>query len=353
MAGAGWNGGERGGNAAGLGSLAPGGGYRSEAERPRTAYFGRGSQLAALFAAEGLAVPATGVCYPRRLPRASAPAEARHTANRRAGAAGHSGARRSRPVICPWRNLAGMAQVLCSSRCSFLIAAVLLSCCVTAQPTRIIFISSVSALARSDAQEKRKFLLLPGEEGVAEMDLQFLEYAGYVRRLLGETGFVPASSVDDADAIVFLSYGIGDPKEHVYSYSVPVWGQTGVSSSYTTGTVSTNGSYSGSTTYVPTYGVTGHSSHVGTYTTYTRFMRVAAFDAREYVKSQKLIQVWTTTVVSTGSSGDLRRVFPYMAAACRRLVSVSTPESVKISVPEGDPYVEWLLAKPRATPTVR
>ena len=198
---------------------------------------------------------------------------------------------------------------------SLCVGVTLLSSCATTR-----FKSNVDSLAQPDAVAKKRFVLLPGGKGVEVSDLQFLEFASYVERIFTEKGFVKATSVPDADVAIFLAYAIGDPQTYQYAYSLSNWGQTGVSSSNTRGTITSYGgtaSYSGTTTYTPTYGITGSTTYVGTDTVYTRFLFLDAYDVSAYMKEKKMAQVWKTSVVSTGSSGDLRLVVPYMVAAMR------------------------------------
>jgi hypothetical protein len=173
------------------------------------------------------------------------------------------------------------------------------------------FESRIDSLAKPDATEKKRYVLLPGNKDVEATDLQFLEYAGYVEKVLSDKGFVRSSSFDDSDVAVVMAYAIGDPQTHHHTYSVPIWGKTGVSSSQTYGTVTSFGgsaSYSGTTTYTPTYGITGYSTNVASQTTYTRFLVLDAYDIAVYKRDKRIEQVWTTRVVSTGSSDDLLRI---------------------------------------------
>jgi len=160
-----------------------------------------------------------------------------------------------------------------------------------------------------------------------------------VNRALIKQGFVPAESFESANIEILLAYGIGDPQEHLYSYSLPTWGQTGVSSSYTTGMVSSYGSYSGITTYTPTYGVTSSTSYIGSYTTYFRYMILYAVDLDEYKNTKKEVQLWKTSVTSSGSSGDLRRVFPILVAASNQYIATNTGKKVTVNLYEEDEQV--------------
>jgi len=218
-------------------------------------------------------------------------------------------------------------------------AAALMSGCATTGPRFHVNVDSISSEGSS---VKKTYILLPGNKDTSAEDLQFKEFATYVHRALAAKGYVPADSIEKAELAVFLAYGIGDPTERLYSYSLPVWGQTGVSSSTTFGTLSTYGSYgtySGTTTYTPTYGVTGYTSHVGSYTTYFRFMLLDAYDLDTYRRQKKLSQSWRTTVTSTGSSGDLRRVFPILVAGSKSYLGSNTGQKVQVVLDEEDAAV--------------
>jgi hypothetical protein len=197
-------------------------------------------------------------------------------------------------------------------------------------------------LSASIQTARKHFVLLPGNKDTSVTDLQFREYAAYIDRALVSRGYVPAESIDKADLAVFVIYGIGNPQEHQYSYSIPTFGQTGVSSSSTYGTLNTYGSfgtYSGTTTYTPTYGITGSTSHIRTYTTYFRFLVLDALNLSEYKQTKKEVQLWKTTITSTGSSGDLRRVFPYMVTASMPHIGTNTGQQIKVILEENDPAV--------------
>jgi len=205
-------------------------------------------------------------------------------------------------------------------------------------PTVPSFKVNVDTIGNAEESAK-SYLLLPGNKDTKVEDLMFKEYSSYIDRALSDLGFVKAENFENADIAIFLGYGIGDPQEQQYTYSLPTWGQTGVSSSYTTGTVSSYGnygSYSGTTTYTPTYGVTGSTTHSGSYTTYFRFMYLHAVDLNEYKKSKQEIQLWKTTVTSSGLSGDLRRVFPVLVAASKNHIGKNTGNMVTVNLSEND-----------------
>jgi hypothetical protein len=209
----------------------------------------------------------------------------------------------------------------------------------------VLFESRINSLSQADALTKLRYVLLPGNKDVSADDLQFREYASYLEIALAERGFKKAVDIKDADIAIFLAYGIGDPKTNYYSYSMPTWGQTGVSGSYTTGNVNVYGNtaiYSQNTTYTPTYGITGYTSNLASHTTFTRYIFIDAIDNMAFKQDQKMLPVWKTSVFSTGSSGDLRRVFPVMVAAMKPYLGANTRQSITINLDENDPAVQKL-----------
>ena len=229
-----------------------------------------------------------------------------------------------------------------------LLAAVLLvSGCATMGPPQ--FNVAVNSLASPAAATEKTYILLPGNKDVTWNDLQFQEYAGYLMRVLAAHGFVPVKSAEKADVAIVLFYGIGDPETHQYSYSLPVFGQTGVASSNTYGTISSYGgsaSYSGTTTYTPSYGVTGYTSQTGSYTTYFRYAKIAAYDYQKYLQTKEQVELWKTTITSIGSSGDLRQVFPILIAAASPYIASNTGKQVHVSLYEADPVVKAVKGEP-------
>ncbi|MCG9712099.1 hypothetical protein L1D29_04620 [Shewanella insulae] len=226
-----------------------------------------------------------------------------------------------------------------------LLAVVILAGCATTPQFHV----NVDSISAPGASKKTEYILLPGLKDVNEGDLQYQEYASYVERALQSNGYTKATNFQDADIAIFLAYGIGEPENHQYTYSLPTWGQTGVASSNTYGTVNTYGNtatYSGTTFYTPTYGVTGSTTHTGSYTTFFRYMFLDAVDLDEYRKTKKEKQIWKTTVTSTGTSGDLRQVFPILVAASKPHIGTNTGKKVNVILKEADQRVMEIKGEP-------
>lgn len=203
---------------------------------------------------------------------------------------------------------------------------------------------NVDAISSGKLLSSSECIILPADPNTMADQLQHEEYSKYIRRALEKKGYRVAEKIEDAGVVVFLKYGISEPHESVYSYSTPVWGQTGVSSSHTTGTIHSYGSgmasFSGTTTHMPEYGITGYQTHIGTRITYTRFVQLSAYDLEEHRKTNEEIQLWGATAVSTGSSGDLRLVFPVMVAALAEYIGEDTGKQIRVILCESDKRVQ-------------
>jgi hypothetical protein len=223
----------------------------------------------------------------------------------------------------------------------FVLILALMSGCATTSNFKV----GINSYGRSIPQDGNTYILVPSEKGTTINDLEFIEFSAYVERALREKGMKRVSESDSPDIAIFLYYGIGDPETSEYSYSLPIWGQTGVSSSYTSGSVNVYGNsatYSGTTTYTPTYGITGYRNIQESYTTFTRHIDMVAYDINEYRRSGEGIVLWDTRITSIGRSGDLRRVFPIMIAAAIDLIGTNTGKMIIVSLKETDEEVKFL-----------
>ncbi|MGB9731219.1 DUF4136 domain-containing protein [Calditerrivibrio nitroreducens] len=152
-----------------------------------------------------------------------------------------------------------------------------------------------------------KYATLPKKS--QEGSLEHKYYEQLIKTELNKLGYVE-TPVDDADVIVFLDYGIDIGRDVVSSY--PIIGQTGISSSYTTGTIKNKGgysTYSGTTYHTPTYGVVG--SGTSSDRLYTRFLRMEFQDRSEFAAG-KVKKLYEALVISEGSINQLAKVMPAM-----------------------------------------
>ncbi len=195
--------------------------------------------------------------------------------------------------------------------------------------------TSVSSLASEDSSTFKSYVLIPSSNSVSINDLQFKEYSSYVKRLLKKNGYKDSQDKENPDLVIFVGYGIGEPEQSQYTYSMPIFGTTptGV---YTLNATSTNNGgttqLDGTLTQQRALAVTGYSTHTNIRTNYTRHLELYAVNLSEYQLTGEVLPVWQSTVVSRGSNGDLRYVFPYLVAALDGLVGIDSGSSVNVTV---------------------
>jgi hypothetical protein len=183
-------------------------------------------------------------------------------------------------------------------------------CCESYQ-VRVNSVSSDAAIAAKD------YALVPGMEGVREHDLKFREYSEYVHRGLQRKGFNQVEC-ESADVIVVVGHGVREPTTHYYIETHPAASKTDWNRHY--------------------YGPYGWQTGLDSYKTYTRYLIVGGYEAERFRQSEgkDLIELWKTTVETTGLSCNLRRVMPVLAAAACDYVGRDTGGKVDITVGEAD-----------------
>jgi len=152
------------------------------------------------------------------------------------------------------------------------------------------------------------FIPLKDQEG----SLEYETYKGLIRTELTKYQYTEVP-IERAEVVVAFGYGIDTGKDKISS--IPQYGQTGVSSSTTYGTISTYGNYgtySGATIYTPTFGVTGYQTV--SQTQYTRQVWLHIVD-NESLRRGKVKKVYEANVVSRGSSSQIAKVMPALIKA--------------------------------------
>jgi len=154
----------------------------------------------------------------------------------------------------------------------------------------------------------RTFIVVPDptQDGKQEFNLYGRDIAGHLAR----TGLVETQVFAQAEFVVMLSYNIGNGQ--TVTSQVPLWGQTGGGTSYTTGTVSNpysvgSTNFSATTTTAPTYGYVGSTSV--TETVYTRHLEIALIDrAKTTNPNERLVYAFEGKAISSGSNATFHAV---------------------------------------------
>ena len=165
-----------------------------------------------------------------------------------------------------------------------------------------------------------------------------LEYQAFAEKLAAkftQIGLRVTEIEKGPDYVALLNYGIDDGQPVTETHSIPRWGQTGVSSSYTTGTITSHGrtgSFIGTTTYTPTYGVTGYSTATTTSMVYSRAVIISLRRYRGAVGGDFPV-VMEMTITSSGPCGSLASVMDEMLTAAFDDFPGENGSSRTVSVP--------------------
>jgi len=217
---------------------------------------------------------------------------------------------------------------------SYLLVTISLLLNFSCTPTKNEFSIRIDAISANSEFKSKKYILLSGNKSIKDSDLQFKEFKNLVNKALQNSGYQIVKSKNDAEILIFLNYAISYPKEYRRNYVTPIIGQTGISSSHTTGTT-TNiggyGQYSSTTTYTPSYGVTGYVNNIENYIIYTRTLILNAVD-----KKDSNNEIWKITAISDGSNDDLRVIFPVMVVAIEPYIGKNSGQKITVNIPEDD-----------------
>lgn len=222
----------------------------------------------------------------------------------------------------------------------FLLFSIIVTSCDTSY-----YVVEVNAYGKESFCQQKNYMLIPSDSTIFENSFEFQEYAGYLVKVLKTKGYNLVEDPSIANVVIIVNYGISDPMTYQKLVSAPVWGQTGVSSTTTTGSVNVD-PYSNTTTYTqktqnnPSYGVSGYRSYSKTQTEYYRFLHLTAFDYDYYKEFDEAKTIWQTEITSQGSSSDLRKVFPVLVAASSDYFGENSGEKVEVRINEYDRRVK-------------
>lgn len=222
-----------------------------------------------------------------------------------------------------------------------LLGLLLLSSACSTTPQPLVIRSDIDALATQTGQTKRHFAILPANQGTNPLDLQFLEFKGYIEKVLQQRGYVKVDDMQQGDVVLFLNYGVGEPQLQQYSYDVPVWSDFAYYP------------YGRRYRFYPrmSYGVVGYAQQMATYSVYRRYLTLEAYDMAAYLQKQAPQQLWKISVQSQGQSNDLRLAFPYMVAAMQPYLGSNTGHMITVDIEESNPLLkDLLLGNPNRLP---
>ena len=234
----------------------------------------------------------------------------------------------------------------------FLVAISLIGCVSTSMSSSNSpkYVIEVDSYGEDSTLVGKSCFLFLADSTINKTDLQFSEFHDLLLKFFIQKKYNIVDSFGLADVIILYNYGISDPTSKEISLNLPVWGQTGISSTSTSGDLkvdpySNNIKYSEKTTRTPSYGITGYNNVQTTLTSYLRYLNLVAFDMDHYKKTKEQKRLWQSYITSSGSSGDLRKTFPIMLIGASNYIGHKSGEKIQITIHEDDPDVLKLKGK--------
>ena len=168
----------------------------------------------------------------------------------------------------------------------------------------------------------KTYYIESGDESISSNDLEFREYAEYLKKDLMVHGAKESLDKSTADICILMNYCIAD-KSYQESIPVPEYGRTSIASTETKGNT---------TTYYYNYGTTGYHYVQHDVSQFLRIVNVYAYDNKNV--DSKPIMLWKTNVSSEGKSNSLRKVVPYMLYAACPYMGKNTEGAISCSANE-------------------
>ncbi|HWR11280.1 MAG TPA: hypothetical protein VN445_05640 [Rectinemataceae bacterium] len=221
-----------------------------------------------------------------------------------------------------------------------ILAAILVAMMVSCSTTKTL-VMQIDGIGRDAYPEERSYVFVPTDSALKASDLRFEKYTGYIEKALSRKGYRKVSKAEEANIIIYVMYGVGDPEQHQYAYSVPVFGPV-PSRPLSPPPPPAPGSPPNPPirSYSPTYGIIGSTTRYETYTTYFSYCKIEAFDLKLLRESGVEKQLWSTIITSTGSSNDLRYLMPYLISGAEDYIATDTGRAIEVQIDLEDEKTE-------------
>ena len=216
----------------------------------------------------------------------------------------------------------------------FLLAAtssLLLSACANTYEMK------VDALTRPKVDTSASYKIVNHNPTIDSDSLRYKEVEKAVKTALSGKGMYEAPSADKADLIVNFDYGINPPKVTEEQRKNPIFVST--PGQMHSEVVMTGRDRQGNPIYTeiitqepPRTEYVGDESYLVPIVTYEKYLRLSARENKPAVEGRQPLEVWSIDVTSEGSSNNLRKYIPLMAAATIGYIGKDTSGEKKVKL---------------------
>ncbi|MEN9662494.1 MAG: hypothetical protein RL324_1443 [Verrucomicrobiota bacterium] len=239
-------------------------------------------------------------------------------------------------------------------------AAVLTAClgaagCTTAYQMKVDTTSAppearIEAIRRAPSGDLQSYQLRDKSGGKDADSLRAQETVAMVRAALNGRGLFEAASLPTADMMIDVEYGMDKPKTHMEEMMVPIYAQNGGGVIYGPRQV-TSPTGSSTTRTLPSLAppgtqLVGYEPILVPVTTYEKFIRLSAREARAAREGAAAGDLWSVSISSEDESNDLRKYLPLLASALVGYVGADTSVQRTIKLSPKDPTISLVKQGP-------
>lgn len=195
----------------------------------------------------------------------------------------------------------------------------------------------VDALTRPKIEPGSSYRIVNRNPNVESDSLHYKEIEKAVKTALSGKGMYEAADAAKADVIVNLDYGVNPPRVTEEHRSEPVFQST--PGQMRSETVQTGVDRRGNPIYStivtqdpPRTEYIGDEDYIVPVVTYEKYLRLSARENKVTEEGKQPLEVWSVDVTSEGSSNNLRRYIPIMAAATIGYIGKDTSGEKKIKL---------------------
>lgn len=205
----------------------------------------------------------------------------------------------------------------------------------------------VDALSRPEMAGNTSYRLVVTNPEIDQGSLRHREAVGYIKKALAAKGLYEAPDPATADMAVTIDYGMGPPKSRIEEVSHAEFKlQPGA---VYTAVIRVGTTAAGQPIYQNVvvqdpsrYVYVGDSVQQVSVVTYEKHLSLSARENKANADSGPPQEVWTVDLHSEGSSHDLRKTLPVLAAAAIDYIGKETNGAQTIKLKEDDGAVEFV-----------
>lgn len=213
-------------------------------------------------------------------------------------------------------------------------ASLLLSACASTYEMK------VDALSRPKLENAGSYRIVNRNPTVDPDTLRYKEVEKAVKTALSGRGMYEAPDPEKADLIVNLDYGINPPRVTEEQRREPIYVST--PGQMRSETVQVGTDRQGNPIYTtmitqepPRTEYAGDEEYTVPVVVYEKYLRLSARENKPAAEGKQPLEVWSIDVTSEGTSNNLRKYIPLMAAATIGYIGKDTSGEKKVKLTDG------------------